>query len=142
MSSTTKEFHLSIIDQTVFRQYLRHLFVFPFPDISYADDALHSLRTGLFRTLQQYPFLAGNVKTTNGVLTAMYSEPIRPDYGDIMLTNSFALAGNASFAYDALEMAGFPPAMLPPYAFCPIELRNHAGLDDPYAMLGVSAAKG
>ncbi|KAF1918816.1 hypothetical protein BDU57DRAFT_440463, partial [Ampelomyces quisqualis] len=145
MSSNTKELYLSIIDQTVFRQYLRHLFIFPFKDISYAVDALHNLRTGLSRTLQQYPFLAGTVKVadaSSGVLKATYPEPIRQDYGDIMLSTSHALAANAKFDYYTLEKAGFPPAMLPAFAFCPIGLRNHAGLDDPYAKLGASAAKG
>jgi BAHD acyltransferase len=58
----TKELHLSVIDQTVYRQNIRHLLIFPFPDISYADDALHAVRAGLSLALHHYPFLAGTIK--------------------------------------------------------------------------------
>lgn len=145
MNSITKDLHLSAIDQSVYRQYVRHLHIFPFPDVSYADDALHALRTGLSSTLREYPFLAGTLKVpdlSTGLLKATCPDPIRRDYGNIMLTASFALAATRKFDYHALEEAGFPPAMLPAYAFCPPGLRNHAGLDDPYAETSASAAKG
>jgi hypothetical protein len=145
MNSTTKDLHLSVVDQSVYRQYIRHLHIFPFPDFAYVDEALHALRTGLSSTLRQYPFLAGTLKVpdpSTGLLKATYPNPISPDYGDVMLTASFALAANSKFDYCALEEAGFPPAMLPAYAFCPLELRNHAGLDDPYAETSAGAAKG
>jgi BAHD acyltransferase len=140
----TKELHLSVIDQTVYRQYIKHLLIFPFPDISYADDVLHALRGGLSLALHHYPFLAGTLKAdpSTGKLKASYPDPVRRDHGDILMTASYAMAANTKFNYGAMKSAGFPPAMLPSHAFCPLGLRNHAGLEDPYAEKGASATNG
>jgi hypothetical protein len=40
MKSTTKCLHLSVIDQSVYRQYERYLHIFAFPDLPRADEAL------------------------------------------------------------------------------------------------------
>jgi hypothetical protein len=142
---STKELHLSIVDQTTFRQYIRSLYIFPFPEISRADDAIHALRTSLSLALRHYPHLAGALEVpdrTTGYLEAIYPNPVRSNHGDIMLSASFALLTNPSFDYCIMEEEGFPPAMLPAYAFCPLGLQNRAGLEHPYGENGASAARG
>jgi hypothetical protein len=96
-------------------------------------------------TLHQYSFLAGTLKVSDlstDLLRATYPNPIRRDYVDVMFAVSFALAVNQTFDYRALEEAGFLLATLAAYGFCPLGLRKHAGLDDPYAQTSARAAKG
>jgi hypothetical protein len=145
MTSPTKELYLSVIDQTICRQYCRHLLIFPLPNSSLANDALWQLRTGLPLTIQQLPFLAGTLlvpDVSTGIMQATYPDPVQPDCGDISLIASHDFAKNPEFAYETMEAEGFPAAMLPAYAFCPTSLRNHPGLDDPYAQTSAKATKG
>jgi hypothetical protein len=145
MTSPTKELYLSVIDQTICRQYCRHLLVFPFPDPSLASDALRKLRTGLSLTIQKLPFLAGTLLVpdlSTGIMQGTYPDPVRPNYGEIILTASHDFANDPKFAYETMEAEGFPAAMLPAYAFCPAALINHPGLDNPYAQTSAKATKG
>ncbi|KAF2827080.1 hypothetical protein CC86DRAFT_406308 [Ophiobolus disseminans] len=142
---TSKELHLSIVDQCTFRKYIKDLFVFPFPDISRADDALHALRTGLSLTLRHYPHMAGTLivpDLSRGYLKATYPDPVSPDHGNMMLAASFDQAANPQFDYRIMEKEGFPPAMLPPNLLCPTGLQNHPGLGHPYAETGTGATMG
>lgn len=144
MSTATKELHLSLMDQPIFRQYIRHLLIFPFPDNLYADNALYALRQRLSLTLQQHSFLARTVKVldlTTGILKASYPDPIRPDYGDVMLTASFAVAANSKYDLSYPRRSRPPTSYVACALFCPIGLRNHAGLEDPHAENCASAAK-
>lgn len=145
MTSTVKEIHLSVLDQSIYRQYEKNLVIFPFEDISNADAAIKALRTGLSSAFYQLPFLAGTLKLSDpspGLLRAFYSIPTRRDHGDAMLTTSMALATHPEFDYTVMERSGFPPAMLPSSAFCPLGLRSHAGLEHPYAEGSADAARG
>ena len=48
---------------------------------------------------------------------------------------------NHKYDYLVIERKGYLPAMLPFHAFCPLNLRDHPGLEDPYAANGASASK-
>lgn len=134
-----KEPHLSIMDQNTYRKYIRNLFMFPFPDLCHANEALFAFR--------HYPHLAGTVIVpyeydSNGHLEATYSDPVTPYHVDCMLTASFAQATNPAFDYRTMEKEGFPPAMLPSYLLCPLGLQNYPGIEHPYAEYGSTATMG
>lgn len=127
--TATKELHLSVIDRTMIRAYIKQLMIFPFPNSTHTDEALRNIRTGLSLTVQQLPFLAGTLVVDDlniHNLKATYPEPPRPNEGDIILIASHALENNARFSYYTMEAMGFPPVMLPEHEFCPEGLRYPA----------------
>jgi hypothetical protein len=85
--TSTKKIHLSILDQTTYRHYIRALFILSFPDISQASDALRGLRGGLSLALLHYPHLTGSLITNPamGYLEATYPDTLPLNVGDIML---------------------------------------------------------
>lgn len=102
----------------------------------FAEAALQHLHARLSLTIQELPFLAGTVMVhdlSTGILKATYRDPPCSDQGDIILEASHASATDSRYNYETIRAAGFPPAMLPASAFCPIGLKNHPGLDDAYA---------
>ncbi|KAJ4301884.1 hypothetical protein N0V90_003980 [Kalmusia sp. IMI 367209] len=145
MASTSRDFHLSILDQTMLRMYVRHLLIFEFPDPGHLEDAVDALRAGLSATIRQFPILAGTIKPSDaqtGRLSLQYPEIVSEELIDQIFTFSFDQAGNPNFEYTKMEKAGFPPSSLPRDAFCPDLLRSHPGLDDAFAEGMISFEKG
>lgn len=78
MAGPTKELHLSVIDQTLCRQYIQNLQIFPFPEISFAEAALQHLHARLSLTIQELPLLTGTVMVhdlSTGILKVTYRDP-------------------------------------------------------------------
>lgn len=111
--TSTKKLHLSMPDQTTYRHYIRALFIFPFPDISPAGDALRGLSGGLSLALLHYPHLAGSLVTNPamGFLEAAYPDPLPPNVGDIMLYPNHEHVADPEMDLHVMEREGFPPAM-------------------------------
>ncbi|KAF2022923.1 hypothetical protein EK21DRAFT_119251 [Setomelanomma holmii] len=138
-----EELKLFVIDQTIYRMYLRHLLVSPFPGESVANNALRALCTGLASTIQDYPVLAGTLQVPNpstGIIKAKHPENIDVDLVYSRFDVGYALFG--VFDYEVMKAKGFPPTMLPGHVFCPSMLRKHLGLNDAYAEKPADAAKG
>ncbi|KAF2790997.1 hypothetical protein K505DRAFT_327196 [Melanomma pulvis-pyrius CBS 109.77] len=145
MTANSRDLHLSILDQTMLRQYVRNLLIFPFPDPSHTEAATNALRTGFSATLHQFPFLAGTIKQSDSPSTRLslqYPEHIPPELVSRIFNSDFDLAANLIFHYDTLREGGMPPSRLPSDVFCPKVLRSHPGLDDPCAEGITSFAKG
>ncbi|PVH94408.1 hypothetical protein DM02DRAFT_693131 [Periconia macrospinosa] len=131
-----KNFHLNTLDQTMLRIYVRHLHIFQFPDPQKRDEAFQTLRGSFFLTLRQLPFLAGFIQPPTeqeGRLYLKYSEEISEELTGGLFTLNIATTENDELRFDNLEAEGFPPSKLSRDAFCPKLLKNHPGLDDPFA---------
>lgn len=116
------------------RVYVRQLLVFPFPVRFSRDDARVTLTAGLFATLKQFPFLAGTVAQTDlltGAMAVRYPKSISAEVASQMLTTQFL--DTDALDYNTLNVQGVQPSQLPSDVFCPLALRSHPGLDDPYA---------
>jgi len=143
MASTLEVLDLTRLDQTMLRTYVRQLLVFPFPNASKKKEAQAGLAIGLHATLKQFPFLAGTIEQTNtstGVMTVRYPKSISLEVASCMLTVSNLNVDELS--YDTLCEAGTPPSRLRDEAHCPLTLRSHAGVDDPFAEGFTTFAKG
>ena len=136
MATTVKELHLTCLDQTVLRMYIRHLLVFPFPDPSYAEAAVNALRVGFTAVLADFPFLAGTILPSDSEsrrITLKYPENVTSDLVSQILSISFDQAKNPNLDYESLGREGMPPLKLPGDLFCPELVRDHPGLDDRFA---------
>jgi len=133
--ASTKKLHLSILNQTTYRRYIRDLIILPFPDISRSDDALRALRAGLSLRFFTIHILAGSLITNPAMsfLEATYPDPLPFNVGDIMLVSNDAYAADPELDYHAMEKEGFPPSRLPSRKVCPLSLQKHPGLSDSYA---------
>ncbi|KAF2246083.1 hypothetical protein BU26DRAFT_61650 [Trematosphaeria pertusa] len=132
----SKELHLSVIDQTILRVYVRHLLFFAFPDPSVAGEAILVLANGLQAAIAEYPFLAGTVGPADprtGKLTARYEDPAPCVTTSGIFYASFDLADSSEFNYVALKEEGMPPSRFPGSLFCPRLLKSHPGLEDQFA---------
>ena len=140
-----KDFQLSILDQTMFRMYVRHLLFFELPDPGTFEDAFKALEVGFSATIRQIPFLAGDVKLVDvqtGHLALQYPEVISDELLDERFTINYSQAGNPELDYSKMEKAGFPPLRIWRDVFCPDLLRNHPGHDDEFAEGLISFKKG
>ncbi|KAF2447742.1 hypothetical protein P171DRAFT_518795 [Karstenula rhodostoma CBS 690.94] len=131
-----KDFHLSHLDQTMLRMYVRHLLFFEFPDPGHLEDAIHALRAGFAATIRQLPFLAGTIRLSDpdtGRLFLQHPESLSDELIDKIFTFSYDQAGNPALEYTKMEKNGFPPQPLWRDVFCPSFVKNHPGLDDEFA---------
>jgi hypothetical protein len=125
---------LTILDHTILRVYVRQLLIFPFPNTSHESDAIATLRAGLLATLRQYPFLAGTLEQTvplGGAMIVRY--PDKVDSGTVSQVLSVNRLESFGIDYNTLCNEGIPPSRLPSDVLCPLALRLHPGLDDPFA---------
>ncbi|KAF2993020.1 hypothetical protein E8E13_001098 [Curvularia kusanoi] len=143
MESTPNVLRLSRLDQTVLRVYVRQLLIFPLSEPGLREDAQTVLAAGLTATLKQFPFLAGTVEVTDisaGTLDVQYPKRIdKETVSRIFTVNEQSLE---ALDYKILREAGFPPSRLPADILCPTALISHPGMDDQYAEVLTTFAKG
>lgn len=140
-----KDFSLSILDQTMFRLYVRHLMFFEFPDPGNYEDAVNALQVGFAITLRQIPFLAGDVRLSDpemGRVALQYPSVISDELLAERFTSNRNHIGNPELNYSNMEKAGFPPIPTWRDVFCPELLRSHPGHDDEFAEGPISFKKG
>ncbi|KAF3032433.1 hypothetical protein E8E12_002801 [Didymella heteroderae] len=143
MTSATEILDLTRLDLAMLRVYVRQLLIFPFPDKSLGDHAGAVLAAGLLATLKQFPFLAGTIEQTDpadGALTVRYPKDVDSKLLSKLLTGN--ALDNVELSYESLCEAGIPPARLPANDLCPFAMRSHPGLDDTYAEVLTTFAKG
>ncbi|KAF2111290.1 hypothetical protein BDV96DRAFT_500069 [Lophiotrema nucula] len=127
---TIQGLHLSIIDQTIIRSYIKVLLIYPFPDPYKFGDASTALGSGLRSTLQQYPYLAGSVGPADpvtGKVTAQYPDRIPNVLDSGVFQTVCEPASYSDFDYANLKEQGMPPEVLTSDRFCPISLKDHPG---------------
>jgi hypothetical protein len=140
-----KEHHLSHLDQTMLRMYVRHLLFFEFPDPGHLEDAINALRVGFAATIRQLPFLSGTIRTLNpdtDRLALQYPESPSDELIDRIFAFSESQAGDPNMEYITIEKNGFPPLPVWREVFCPSLLKNHPGLDDEFAEGLISFKRG
>ncbi|CAI6332787.1 unnamed protein product [Periconia digitata] len=136
MSSSMKNFHLTTLDQTMLRMYVRQLLIFQTEDLSSSKDTVRALRKSFLATLRQLPFLAGTscpASEPAGQLTLKYPEFFSDGLVDERLDVNHSLVDDPSLRFDDLEAEGFSPSKFASDTFCPKLLRDHPGLDDALA---------
>jgi BAHD acyltransferase len=145
-ASIPKELELSHLDQQPhIRVYGRYYIIFPFPDRNYAAAAEEALRTGFKEVLRRFPYLAGTVD----ILSRPSSERLRVRYHDPIDLDAEARRifttshDDAQHDYDSLAKDDFAPGQLPATVYCPLEVKNHAGLGtDAYAEKMINLQQG
>lgn len=143
MTTATKTLDLTRIDQAVLRVYVRQLLIFPFPDATSRQEAGAVLTAGLLATFKQFPFLAGTVEQTDptiGALKVRYPQTVNCELASKLLTANGL--DDTELNYESLVEAGIPPVGLPADVLCPFAMRSHPGIDDPYAEVLTTFAKG
>ncbi|KAF2623557.1 hypothetical protein BU25DRAFT_414303 [Macroventuria anomochaeta] len=143
MTSTSEVLDLTRLDQAVLRVYVRHLLIFPFPEPTFRNGAQAALTAGLLAVLRQFPFLAGTVEQTDPLTGAMAVRyPNSVDSGLVSQLLTVNELDDDNLQYDTLCKGGVPPSRLPADVLCPFALRSHPGIDDPYAEVLTTFAKG
>ncbi|ORY05574.1 transferase family-domain-containing protein [Clohesyomyces aquaticus] len=126
--------HLSIADQLAVRAYIRNLLIFPFPDMSQAEDAVNALREGFQTTVDQLPYLAGTlgpVDPESGRLTLRY--PCEIDVQDSGLFRFDLVPVERQCTYEQLKEKGMPPSAFPGTTYAPRILREDTNIESPIA---------
>jgi hypothetical protein len=142
MDMGTKQLHLSVIDQTMYRSYIRIIMIFPFPDSNKIVLAQKALKTGLHATLTHWPYLAGTIGPVDqaGNLLVTYSDQIT----DTEESRTFASSHleDYPFSYAELKEEAFPPSKIRIENWVPDALRNQQGIASPLAegRLGMTSA--
>ncbi|KAF2471714.1 trichothecene 3-O-acetyltransferas-like protein [Lindgomyces ingoldianus] len=127
--------HLSLMDQSAVRAYIRNLLIFPFPDMSQAEDAVNTLREGFQATVAQLPYLAGTlgpVDPESGRLTLRYPKEVS-DVQDSGLFSFDMILADRQYTYERLKKEGMPPSAFPGTTYAPRSLRDHPGMESPIA---------
>lgn len=129
----TRAFHLSHLDQNVVRVYTQTLSIFPFPDQSQAEAAIHALRAGLRLSLKRYPFLAGTLtlaERESGRLALEYPIEIADEEMACMFRSREIPLHPVTFphTYEQLKQAGMPPSAFKSTMFVPQDFTNYPGI--------------
>ncbi|KAF1972889.1 hypothetical protein BU23DRAFT_390486, partial [Bimuria novae-zelandiae CBS 107.79] len=127
------------------RMHIRQLLFSEFSDPALAQDAAKALRTGLTRTMQQFPFLAGSLRLADAKMdrvSLQYPDSISDGVIDQIFTVSYDQVENPDLEFAKMETAGFLPLPIWGDVFCPKLLRSYPGLEDEFAVRLVSFNKG
>ncbi|KAF2801487.1 uncharacterized protein BDZ99DRAFT_469669 [Mytilinidion resinicola] len=129
-----KNLHLSIIDQTMFRSYVRIVMIFPFPHADKRLNATGALKRGLQATITHWPYLAGTtgpVDEDTNTFSLNYSDNVRPVGESGVFAASYL--DDPQLSYKRLGEQGFSPSMIRVEDWVPALLRSKKGIESPVA---------